>query len=372
MRDLKTNAITISLFSSTEQCRRIVRSSAPRFVVMLIWMTAVFPGICLGQVGSGQDLNTFSLYIENDYFAHEDAEYSSGVKLTWSSAIKDEYPKDVWPHKWLYPLVKYFPFEKYPDREKNITFALGQNIYTPEDIESEEVVKDERPYAGITYFSMGFHSRLDRHMDTVEVSVGLVGPGSYAEECQKAVHRIFEDIDPQGWDNQLNNEAILELMYEHKKKMSESGGGSGFGHDLIFTTGGGLGNALIYYNLGLGFRFGWNIPNDFGRFPIRTVSSFNSAVAKAAAPSSDSSPFGAQIFLSAEGRGVLHNIFLDGNTFSDSHSVDKKPVVGDFMAGINLSYGPTQLSAAFVVRSKEYETQDKAQKFGSINFTFSY
>ena len=69
---------------------------------------------------------------------------------------------------------------------------------------------------------------------------------------------------------------------------------------------------------------------------------------------------------------MLRNIFLDGNTFRDSHRVDKKPVVGDFMAGVNLSTANAQLSFAYVFRSKEYETQTKAQEFGSINFSFSY
>ncbi|MBC2716875.1 MAG: lipid A deacylase LpxR family protein [Desulfobacteraceae bacterium] len=321
---------------------------------------------------SGENLNTFSIYLENDYFAGKDGEYSSGLKLTWSSAIKDQYPQKVWPHRWFYPLIKHVPFEKYPDRKKNITIAFGQNIFTPEDIESEEVVIDERPYAGVSYLSVGFHSSLERQMDTIEVSLGLVGPSSYAEQIQKAVHKFFDDIEPQGWDNQLSNEPLLEIIYEHKKKITQSGIGSGFGYDLILNTGGGFGNALIYYNLGLAYRFGWNIPNDFGIFPIRTVSSFNGSLDDKDPRNSQQKKFGIQLFFSAEGRAVLRNIFLDGNTFTDSHSVDKKPIVGDFATGMNLCRGRAQLSFAFVFRSKEYETQKKAQKFGSINFSVSY
>ena len=343
-----------------------------KFIAIIFFSLLILPSLSHAEESSGKDLNTFSFYLENDYFGGGDGEYSNGLKLTWSSAIKDQYPKDVWPHRWLYPLLKHVPFEKYPDRKKNITFSFGQNIFTPEDIEAEDVVKDERPYAGITYMSVGFHSRLERQMDTVEVSMGLVGPGSYAEECQKAVHGIFDDIQPNGWDNQLDNELVLEIMYEHKKKITQSGIGSGFGYDLILNTGAGLGNALIYYNLGLAYRIGWNIPNDFGILPIRTVSSFNGSVENNDSGSSQYRKLGAQLFISAEGRAILHNIFLDGNTFSDSHSVNKKPVVGDLMAGLNISMGNAQLRFAYVFRSKEYETQTKAQKFGSINFSFSY
>jgi len=321
---------------------------------------------------SGEDLSTLSLYLENDYFASdEDGGYSNGLKLTWSSAILADYPKDAWPHNWLYPIVKLVPFEKFADRQKNITFSLGQNIYTPADIDKDPPDEDDRPYAGITYFSLGFHSRLERQMDTIELTLGLVGPNSYAEECQKAVHSIFDDIDPKGWDHQLNNEPVIGIVYEHKKRMIQSGLGAGYGYDCVLNTGGGLGNAMTYYNLGLTFRMGWNLPNDFGNFPIRTVSSFNAASDKNDLRYS-SKKIGIQLFAAVEGRAVLYNIFLDGNTFTDSPSVDKKPVVADFMTGISISRGPIQLSFAYVTRTKEFETQDKNQKFGSINLSFSY
>ena len=37
--------------------------------------------------------------------------------------------------------------------------SLSQNIYTPEDIESSDLIKDDRPYAGILYYAIGFHSK---------------------------------------------------------------------------------------------------------------------------------------------------------------------------------------------------------------------
>ena len=40
------------------------------------------------------------------------------------------------------------------------------------------------------------------------------------------------------------------------------------------------------------------------------------------------------LFAGLEGRAVFRNIFLDGNTFTDSHSVDSKHFVGDIQAGL--------------------------------------
>jgi hypothetical protein len=314
--------------------------------------------------------NTFGIYLENDYFAGTDSGYSSGLKLSWSSAVQDQYPKYAFPHFLLYPIIRHVPFEQRLDRMRNITFSLGQNIFTPEDIETEELVEDDRPYAGISYLTMGFHTRIPSQMDSVEVMLGLVGPSSGAEGCQKSIHQMFDDIEPMGWDNQLKNEPVIGLMYEHKKKLKAPDPDGGFGYDMILNTGGGIGNVLTYYNLGLMFRTGWNLPNDFGVMPIRPISSFNGAVENTSAHLS--SKIGIQFFASVEGRAVLRNIFLDGNTFTDSHSVDKKPVVGDIMTGVNINLGQGQLSFAYVSRSKEFDTQNKAQKFASINLSYAY
>jgi len=331
----------------------------------------LFQTLFMAGIAEGKNLDTLSLYLENDYFAGDDSNYTNGLKLTYSSAIQENYP-DVWPHRWFYPLIKKLPFEKSPDKRRNITISLGQNIYTPVDIEEEELIEDDRPYAGITYVSFGVHSSLKRDMDTLELHLGIVGPDSYAEQCQKAIHKIFDDIEPQGWDNQLNNEPILGIVYEHKKKITQSRSALGLGHDLIINTGGGLGNDMTYYNLGLNLRLGYNIPDDFGNYPIHPASAINGSFDTSDPRYSGQSNFGIFVFGASEGRAVLRNIFLDGNTFSDSHSVDSKPVVADCLTGVGIIAGPALISMAYVYRTKEFETQKEAQKFGSINVSVSF
>lgn len=316
-------------------------------------------------------MDTVSLYLENDFFAGEDSEYTNGLKLTWSSAIHDNYP-DVWPHRWFYPLIRLLPFEKSPDRQKNISISFGQNIYTPVDIKATELIKDDRPYAGITYLSIGFHNRFERDMDSLEAYIGIVGPHSYAEECQAEVHKLFNYVKPQGWENQLSDEPVLGIVYEHKKKLTQSGISGGLGHALVLNTGVGLGNALTYYNLGLNLRIGWNVPNDFGNSPIRPVSSINAAFDNTDSSYYAQNRIGVYLFASSEGRAVLRNIFLDGNTFTDSPSVTKNPLVADCMTGIGIVTGRTQICFAYVYRTKEFDTQKDPQKFGSVNISVSY
>lgn len=341
--------------------------------LVLILCILLFPRISFSEDIPEKDLDTVSIYIENDIFAGtgNDGNYTSGIKLTWSSAVRDDYP-DVWPNRWFYPLIKFLPFEKAPDRRRNISISLGQDIYTPVDIEEEELIEDDRPYAGITYLSFGFHNRLQTDMDTLEIVLGIVGPDSYAEDCQKEIHSIFDDDEPQGWDNQLDNEPVLNLVYEHKKKITQSGRSDVFGHDLILNTGGALGNAMIFYNLGLNLRLGWNLPDDFGNYPIRPASAINGAFESNDPRYADQNKISVYLFAGTEGRAVLHNIFLDGNTFKDSHSVNSEPVVADCMGGLGFITGPYQVYFAYVYRTKEFEDQEEAQKFGSFNVSFSF
>jgi hypothetical protein len=78
------------------------------------------------------------------------------------------------------------------------------------------------------------------------------------------------------------------------------------------------------------------------------------------------------LFAGLEGRAVLRNIFLDGNTFSDSHSVDKKPFVGDLQAGLAVQWGRFRFSYTEIFRSKEFEEQESADVFGSLSLSYHF
>jgi hypothetical protein len=77
-------------------------------------------------------------------------------------------------------------------------------------------------------------------------------------------------------------------------------------------------------------------------------------------------------FVALDGRAIAHNIFLDGNTFTESHSVDKEPFVSDFMSGVALQYKSLEVSYAYYQRSREFKTQNSDHAFGAIKITYLY
>jgi len=318
-----------------------------------------------------REFKTFSFYMENDIVAGTDEQYTGGIKLTWSRYGLPKFPEDAWLHSWLYPVVNRLGFENTPESEKALTFSVGQKVYTPKDIQETSLIRDDRPYAGITYIQIGFHRKIETRMHTLGFCTGIVGPHSYAEALQSGAHDLLKNKEPKGWDHQLEDELVLCMIYDYKWKLFASNLNAGAGGDVIFNTGGSIGNVRTFYNIGIMTRYGWNVPNDYGNFPIQAATCFNAEL-KQSVCSAQKKRFGAHLFLSVGSQLVLHDIFLDGNTFRDSHSVDKKPIVGVFMGGIGLVYGKIKTVFAYVAKTKSFETQKDTQVYGSINISYHY
>ena len=76
--------------------------------------------------------------------------------------------------------------------------------------------------------------------------------------------------------------------------------------------------------------------------------------------------------MSLDGRWVLHDIFLDGNTFGDSQSVNKKAVVGEYAFGVAMHIGNMKVSFTRLHRTREFDGQKELPSYGSLNFTQSF
>lgn len=316
---------------------------------------------------------TFSLYIENDLFSNTDQDYTNGIKATWISPDLTSYAQSDRLPEWSLPLIQLLPFINEPGLQRNIAFSIGQNMYTPEDISKSALIVNDRPYAGWTYGSVAFHSKNDRRLDSFELQAGIVGPQSYAEQTQKLVHDLIDSPIPQGWNNQLKNEPGLELIYERKWRSFRRESNVGFGFDLISHLGAAVGNVYTYANTGIEARLGWNVPIDFGTSLIRPAGDSNAPAAQRDPRiTGEAKSFGFYLFTAIDGRAVARDIFLDGNTFADSHNVEKKYFVADIAGGVSLIMGPFKVSYAHAFRTKEFTGQEDDHKFGSITLSFSY
>jgi lipid A 3-O-deacylase len=93
--------------------------------VLLLSLFAAGDAVSADNDDSG---GTLGLYHENDMFAGTDRYYTSGVKLSWSSPNLERFSDSPYASPFL-PLFDLLPYINETEYQKNLVFAIGQNIY---------------------------------------------------------------------------------------------------------------------------------------------------------------------------------------------------------------------------------------------------
>jgi len=252
-----------------------------------------------------------------------------------------------------------------PEGHKRISIAAGQSMFAPQNLISTTPVAGEQPYAGWLYGSVGMVSDTGSTLDNVMLTLGVVGPLSGAEPTQKFVHHLTGSQAPKGWANQLENEPGIILTYERKWRGMIEASPLGIGADITPHVGVNLGNISTDASVGATFRLGYDLPADYGPPRIRP-----------SLPGSDffvpAEKAGGYLFATVGERAVARNIFLDGNTFENSQSVDKKNLVSSLQLGVAATYAQTRISYTHVLMSKEYKTQAEGSRFGVLTVSYRF
>ena len=331
--------------------------------------------VCSGAAASekAENYSTFVFYFENDLFGNTDEYYTSAFKLSWiSKGFADSSTRGGSP-EWLRWFTAKMPTADRKDLYHTVALSLGQSIYTPKNIDTAQLLEDDRPYAGWSYLAAALQTKNIDFLNTLELNIGIVGPSSLAEQSQKITHKWLGDSEPQGWDNQINDELGLMIAWQlFWRVASKSVGHHGLAYDVIPHAGITVGNVLTYANAGGEIRFGYNLPADFGSSLIRPGAATVAPVSTRGPRLGAASHFGVTFFAGVDGRAVARNIFLDGNTFRDSASIDKNYLVADISAGVSVIFKKFKLTYTQVYRTEEFQGQDGGELFGSINLAYTF
>lgn len=313
-----------------------------------------------GRKGGG----AFLFQWDNDKVVDTDRHYTNGMRIGYSF--------DTPTGKWLSTAQRLAALTWFRDQGAlRAGWTLGQDMYTPEDVDTYTPDPLDRPYAGWSYVGFSAQNETETAQDTFELNLGMVGPASRAAHAQNAFHRLINVSISRGWRSQLKDEVGLLATRTAKWRLPSADARlwDGLQYDTVVHTTGQLGNIRTAAALGTTLRIGENLREDFG--PI--YGTF-------ALPQKRPNALTYSAYIGAEVRAVAQDIFLDGNTFRKSADVKRTPFVMEGRFGfvvhvpVHDLYGITgaRFSINMVNRTREFKTQDKADHYGSAQVTLNF
>lgn len=321
------------------------------FTFLILFSTSLFSQEALWEK------NKVNLYIENDLPSGTDDGYSSGVNFSLLYQIHDE-------NYFLYSLLG----NNNEATDSYISFGLTNQIFTPTNIEESNLILNDRPYASWSYFETSIHKASKDELRSLSLQVGMVGPSSCGEQFQLTLHRMMSFDKIKGWDNQLENELGINLKYVQKWRY-ELDTYKGLESVIIPFASAELGNIAINAQGGFTSRIGWNLSKDFG---ISSLELGADPSILTYSQKRNSNIWGFSFNFTAAGSAIARDIFLDGNTFSVSHSVEKENFVGHFGYGFSARYKDISLDFMETVSTKQFELEKNSHKVSSLVISYIF
>ncbi len=251
---------------------------------------------------------------------------------------------------------------------RRYSIFLGQSIFTPKNLTLSPPNPRDRPYGGWLYVGTSLLQESNRDMlENLELDLGVIGPGSLARQTQNDFHQFIDVAQAQGWGHEIQTEPGGMISYERLWRLPLLGDGFN-GIDIVPQVGVTAGNVMTYGEAGALLRIGKNLHADYGPTRIRPALSGTDYF------DSDQmdGDLGFYAFVGTQGRVVGRNIFLDGNSFRESPSVDKKTFVADLEAGFSLFWTSAwRLDFSAMRRSREFVGQHSADILGTATLAFS-
>jgi len=282
------------------------------------------------------------IVFDNDIFDNTDYYYTNGMRIE----LVADFIKQT-------PTSRLLPGIKGAEHDYQ-GFSIVQNMYTPITPESTEINNGDRPFAA--YLTMG-HFRnvvsVERGLRlNSEISFGVMGPASLGGKLQAGIH----DKDPLGWENQIENDVVIDYSIEIEKLL--------FGRNGIEIFGGTKARVGTVYNSlspGFSLRVG-----SFSPILKNQIASLTSLSAKKLKYS---------FFLKTNLSFVFYDATLQGGLFSSDPYVLTSSQINHFVinasAGLSVYYRNFGLELENFYISPEFEGAYDF-RYGRINLVFGF
>jgi len=303
--------------------------------------------------------NFVTITCENDVFFGRDSGYTNGIGFSWAHGPYDEFEGNI--PRLFHFLTRRLYISTMQGKKRAVSSSFGQAMQTADDIEIEELVKEDAPYAGLLGWRGTLYAFDERVADRLSLELGIVGPASGAEQVQTFIHKVIGAEEPQGWDHQLSNEPVLRLEASRSWRYAARTWSSGVGMDLVGFVQGGAGNLISDAGAGMSLRFGHGLARTF---PAATI-----YPARGVNPLAGMERPRWNAFVNVMGSYVFNDITINGNTFTESHSVELVHLQAVATAGIAFNLRNWAFTLSTARGTDRYETQSLPTRFGSLSVT---
>ncbi len=287
---------------------------------------------CACAHAASVESETFRFDLYNDFYFNKDNKITSGWSLQKHTAVASSWSALENVPDFVREWGARIPGLTKEGMVYRAGTAVSQLIQTPADLSRRELIKDDVPYAAALTVQEVWYAFNDDEFRGFEVAFGLLGPFALGREIQDYSHKLTGNGLPQGWSNQLETEPLVNFNYKGKQKVLQWHGKDALAMDIAINGDVGLGNMYTQLSLGLEMRFGHNMPTGFAYIPVPVGTNMHYNASLKAADAQEDSYY---VTLLLSERAFAHNIFLDGNTYRNSHSVDKETRVGLVVAGLH-------------------------------------
>lgn len=217
--------------------------------------------------GEGAE-RAWTLQVDDDFFAltQRDRDYTVGAAFTLAAEDPGARPPLAGALDWIDDVTRFGRLNSDPATERP-ALTFGLQLFTPKDLEAEEPLPDDRPYATLAYLT-GSSLELDfDHNVALQSSftLGLIGL-PIVGELHRSVHVLLGSPLPNGYSHQISNGGEPTFRYVvSRQRLLRSGRHDERPYSVRFAFGASIGY-LTEGSIELAYRSGpvrvpwWSAP----------------------------------------------------------------------------------------------------------------
>ena len=330
--------------------------------VLVVFLSLYFSSTLFAEdfyLDSPRNKGLLRFEIDNDAVLHEDSNFTSGWSIQYHSLRYANWEESKAPGfiKWV---GNHFPTLHGEDCIVRYGQGVGQNILTPGDLKAETYRKGDLPYAGTLTYSLNWQSFNRRKASSFQISLGVLGEESFAEQFQKFFHNdLGLGEDPKGWKTQRDTEPIVNLAYQHGWRIAHFGDyHNGWAGQVALSPSIHLGNLFTAVELGFELRLGWNIIEGFNTFPAPPGRGFFQAYHLP--KPMFASQHGIEFVLGASAGAFIYSVVFDGSIITDDdRDVEREHFIYDGYIALNYHYYDVFSIRMSLMLTSDYLDEDK-------------